>query len=92
MKILEPHHDGSQLYVSNSAPKIGDSIEIKVRVPAKDQCTRIFIRFFHDGEPRTLEMKIKKKFPHEIWWSAQLQILNTITHYRFQLVDLKSYR
>jgi alpha-glucosidase len=92
MKILEPHHDGSQLYVSNSAPKIGDSIEIKVRVPAKDQCTRIFIRFFHDGEPRTLEMKIKKKFPHEIWWSAQLQILNTITHYRFQLVDSKSYR
>ena len=41
MKILEPHHDGSELYVSNSAPKIGDSIEIRVRVPVKDKCTRI---------------------------------------------------
>ena len=92
MKILEPHHDGSELYVSNSAPKIGDSVEIKVRVPAKDKCTRIFIRFFHDGEPRTLEMKRAKKFAHEQWWSVELQILNTVTHYRFQLVDSKSYR
>lgn len=92
MKILEPHHDGSQLYVSNSAPNIGDSIEIKVRVPAKDKCTRIFIRFFHDGEPRTLEMKRAKKFAHEQWWAVELQILNTTTHYRFQLVDSKSYR
>lgn len=92
MKILEPHHDGSELYVSNSAPKIGYSVEIKVRVPAKDKCTRIFIRFFHDGEPRTLEMKRAKKFAHEQWWSVELQILNTVTHYRFQLVDSKSYR
>jgi alpha-glucosidase len=92
MKILEPHHDGSELYVSNSAPKIGESVEIKVRVPAKDKCTRIFIRFFHDGEPRTLEMKKAKKLPHEQWWTIDLQILNTTTHYRFQLVDPKSYR
>jgi alpha-glucosidase len=92
MKILEPHHDGSELYVSNSAPKIGDSVEIKIRVPAKDKCTRIFIRFFHDGEPRTLEMKRAKKFAHEQWWTVELQILNTTTHYRFQLVDSKSYR
>jgi len=92
MKILEPHHDGSELYVSNSAPKIGESVEIKVRVPAKDKCTRIFIRFFHDGEPRTLEMKKAKKLPHEQWWTVDLQILNTTTHYRFQLVDPKSYR
>ena len=92
MKILEPHHDGSELYVSNSAPKIGESVEIKVRVPAKDKCTRIFIRFFHDGEPRTLEMKRVKKLKHETWWSVELQILNTTTHYRFQLVDPKSYR
>ena len=92
MKILEPHHDGSQLYVSNSAPKIGESVELKVRIPAKDKTTRVFVRFFHDGEPRTLEMKRGKKVAHEIWWSCQLQILNTVTHYRFQLVDAKSYR
>jgi alpha-glucosidase len=92
MKIFEPHHDGSQLYVSNSAPNIGESVELSLRVPVKDIANRVFIRFFHDGEPRTLEMKVKKKFPHEIWWSAQLQIINTVTHYRFQLVDTKSYR
>ena len=92
MKIFEPHHDGSELYVSNSAPHIGESVELSLRVPIKDKSSRVFVRFFHDGEPRTLEMKIKNKYPHEIWWSAQLQILNTVTHYRFQLVDTKSYR
>lgn len=92
MKIFEPHHDGSQLYVSNSAPKIGESVELRVRIPLKDKTARVFVRFFHDGEPRTLEMKREKKTSHEVWWSCQLQILNTITHYRFQLVDSKSYR
>jgi len=92
MRILEPHHDGSQLYVSNSAPKIGESVGLRVRIPAKDRTTRVFVRFFHDGEPRTLEMKREKKLSHEVWWNCQLQILNTVTHYRFQLVDAKSYR
>lgn len=92
MKIIEPHHDGSELYVSNSAPKIGELVQIRLRVPAKDKLTRSFIRFFHDGEPRTLEMKRAKKFSHEQWWTVDLQILNTTTHYRFQLVDAKSYR
>ena len=59
MKIFEPHHDGSELYVSNSAPHIGESVELSLRVPIKDKSSRVFVRFFHDGEPRTLEMKIK---------------------------------
>jgi alpha-glucosidase len=37
-------------------------------------------------------MKKAKKLPHEQWWTVDLQILNITTHYRFQLVDLKSYR
>ena len=31
--IREPHHDGSPLYVSNSAPALGESVRVRVRVP-----------------------------------------------------------
>ena len=29
----KPHHDGSDLYISNSAPVIGEKITLKVGVP-----------------------------------------------------------
>jgi alpha-glucosidase len=92
MNLLEAHHDGSELYVSNAAPKIGDSVKLKVRVPAKDKPIKVFVRLFHDGEPRTFEMKKTKTGKSESWWSIDIVIENTTTHYRFMLVDKKSYR
>jgi hypothetical protein len=29
-----PHHDGSPLYVSNLAPALGDTVRVRLRVPA----------------------------------------------------------
>jgi alpha-glucosidase len=92
MNLLEAHHDGSELYVSNSAPKIGDSVKLKVRVPANDKPIKVFVRLFHDGEPRTFEMKKTKTGKSESWWSIDIVIENTTTHYRFMLVDKGSYR
>ena len=92
MNILRAHHDGSDLYVSNAAPKIGDVVELKVRVPKNDKPEKIFVRLFHDGEPRTFEAKKVKTTKVETWWSVSIEIMNTTTHYRFMLVDKKSYR
>ena len=39
-----PHHDGSDLYVSNSAPKIGDNLTLKVRVPKGYTFDEAYIR------------------------------------------------
>jgi alpha-glucosidase len=50
---LFPHHDGSSLYVSDSAPSIGDSITLKVRVPNSYHFEKGFIRVYEDGEPRS---------------------------------------
>lgn len=90
--FLSPHHDGSDLYVSNSAPHIGDHVELKVRVPKGDKATRIWVRLFHDGEPRTFELKKGKSNTVETWWSVSIEILNSVTHYRFLLVDKGTYR
>ena len=53
---LTPHHDGSDLYVSNSAPKIGDKVTLKVRVPNGYTFTEAYIRIYEDAEPRTYKL------------------------------------
>ena len=92
MNILRAHHDGSELYVSNAAPKIGEYVELKVRIPKSDKPEKIFVRLFHDGEPRTFELKKGKSTKVETWWSVSIEIMNAITHYRFMLVDKGGYR
>lgn len=86
MEFLYPHHDGSELYVSDIAPKIGEKVELKVRIPLKYSPDKVFIRFFHDGEPRTLELKSYKQEISESWWKVKVEILNPIFHYRFLMV------
>ena len=90
MKLI-PHHDGSELYVSNSAPRIGDKVEFRVRVPKKIKVDQLHIRFFHDGEPRTREAKLVKKNSVESWWSVKVEVINSTFHYRFMLVDKGNY-
>ena len=90
--LLFPHHDGSDLYVSDSAPKISDKIELKVRIPKGDKAHKVFVRLFHDGEPRTFELQKGRSGAHETWWKLEIEILNPVTNYRFLLLDKVNYR
>lgn len=89
---LFPHHDGSDLYVSNSAPAVGERINLRIRIPNGDKVLKVWVRLFHDGEPRTFELKRGRTGAHETWWSVEVEILNPVTHYRFLLVDKGHYR
>ncbi|MDP1712618.1 MAG: glycoside hydrolase family 13 protein [Candidatus Nanopelagicaceae bacterium] len=91
-KLLSPHHDGSDLYVSNSAPILGEKVKLRVRVPKGDKVLKVWVRLFHDGEPRTFELKQGRPGTYETWWSVEIEILNPVTHYRFLLVDKGTYR
>ena len=86
-----PHHDGSELYVSNDAPSIGDSVTLKVRVPHTYTFEKAFIRLYHDGEPRSFELKAGKKGDVETWWSIRVAIENISTLYRFVFVAEGKY-
>jgi alpha-glucosidase len=88
---LIPHHDGSALYVSNSAPKIGDVVEFKIRIPSTLKPDQVHIRFFHDGEPRTREAKKKSTNKVESWWNVKVDVINPVFHYRFMLVEKGNY-
>jgi len=86
-----PHHDGSDLYVSNSAPKIGDKVTLKVRVPNDYIFEKAMLRIYHDGEPRIFEMKLAKRGVVESWYQATVEILNLQNSYRFAFIGHGKY-
>lgn len=86
-----PHHDGSDLYVSNSAPAIGDSVTLKVRVPNDYLFEKAMLRIYHDGEPRIFEMKLSSKTEVESWYQVKVQILNLQSSYRFAFIGRGKY-
>ena len=81
--LLEPHHDGSELFVSNAAPKLGEKVTFKVRVPNSYKFKDAVIRYYHDGEPRTAHLKKIKSNKVESWWGITIPIINYQTRYRF---------
>lgn len=86
-----PHHDGSDLYVSNSAPKIGDKVTLKVRVPKGYTFDEAYIRLYQDAEPRTHKLEEKSSSKSERWFEVKIQIINIHTIYRFVFVGENKY-
>ena len=86
-----PHHDGSDLYVSNSAPKIGDKVTLKVRVPKGYTFDEAYIRLYEDAEPRTYKLDEKSSSKTELWFEVKIQITNIHTIYRFVFVGENKY-
>ena len=89
--LLFPHHDGSELYVSDMAPKVGDKVVLRVRVPKSYTFAKSFVRLYHDGEPRSFELSLEKSGQTESWWSVKVKIENLSTQYRFVFVDIDKY-
>ncbi len=88
---LFAHHDGSEIYLSNSAPVIGEEVEFRFRVSNDVTLDRAMIRAYHDGEPRTFEMSIVASDLAETWWSVTIPIFNPVMPYRFFLIKGKDY-
>jgi len=79
------------LYVSNSAPKVGDKVVLRVRIPNSYTFAKSFVRLYHDGEPRSFELALEKSGRTESWWSVKVKIENLSTSYRFVFVDVDKY-
>lgn len=86
-----PHHDGSHLYVSNSAPKINEKVTLKLRVPNDYLFERVMLRFYHDNEPRTFNMKLVYESTKESWYEVSVVILNLQNFYRFVFIGKGKY-
>ncbi|MCP2325510.1 alpha-glucosidase [Hamadaea flava] len=77
--IDQPHHDGSPLYVSTARPALGETVTLRVRVPAASRVREVWLRGTPDGEPRFLPVR-----HHEgEWWVIHYEVRNPVTNYRF---------
>ena len=83
---MRPHHDGSELYVSDPAPALGDTVSVFVRVPRGTGVSRVHLRWVRDGEPVFASAAVDRRDHRgDTWWRAELPAHNPVTRYRFLL-------
>lgn len=85
------HHDGSALYLSDPEPDLGDTVEVRVRVPRTAGVTEVFARSTPDGEPHFTRGVRDGQDEHETWWRVPLPLHNPVAHYRFLLTGPNRY-
>ncbi len=81
------HHDGSERYVSDLYPRLGDTVRLRLRVAAGAPVRRVLVRIFPDGEQFFVPMEaqpLAEGSPSR-WWEADLFINEPVVHYRFVL-------
>lgn len=81
-----PHHDGSRRYVSNLAPRLGDLVDVLVRVPLESEVERVHVRTTPDGETAFAPGRLVRTTVTDAWWKVRLACHNPVTNYRFLLV------
>ncbi|HZE51163.1 MAG TPA: hypothetical protein VE074_16440, partial [Jatrophihabitantaceae bacterium] len=65
-----PHHDGSELYVSDPTPSLDDTVDVFVRVPRGLDVRALHVRTTPDADPSFAEATIDRQDAHEVWWRA----------------------
>ncbi len=84
MTLGRPHHDPSPLYVSNLHPELGETVTLRLRVPAGYSLSRVFLRFLCDGEGTSLEASlVSTASTGETWWSIEVPMVNDTLQYRW---------
>lgn len=79
------HHDGSDLYVSNPTPRLGETVELRLRVHPQAPLKRAFLRTFPDGEQSFRPLEPGPSEMAARWWRVQVEISQPVLHYRFLL-------
>ena len=84
---LQPHHDGSQLYVANQKPQVGDKVKLRIRVHSSMGKLKLLVARQSDSGEGFLTPKFKPLMHRHgwDWYEGQITIFNPETHYRFYL-------
>ena len=82
-----PHHDGSPLFVSDDAPALGDTVAVRLRVPAGYGPLRaVRTRSNPDHEPEWTDAVLLGAADGWDWWEAPIHVRNPRHGYRWQLL------
>ena len=83
--LAQPHHDGSSLYVSSSAPALGETVQVYLRVPHDAEVQDVYVRTTPDAEPLFVQAERDRSDEVDTWFRADLVVHNPVTTYRFML-------
>lgn len=81
----QPHHDGSALYVSTQAPRLGERVTLRLRVPAGYPIDHAWVRSTPDAEPHFDAAVIEAADEFATWWRAEVLVANPVVRYRWLL-------
>lgn len=84
---LQPHHDGSALYVLNQKPQLGDSVKLRVRIhDAIGKVAEVRAMFSESGELfPTPKAKVVKREGRWAWYECAITMHNPYMNYRFSI-------
>ncbi|MEP7332713.1 MAG: glycoside hydrolase family 13 protein [Terracoccus sp.] len=80
-----PHHDGSERYVSNQRPRLGDVVDLLLRVPLENDVDAVHVRASPDAEQEFVAAELVLTTAVDAWWVASVTCHNPVTNYRFLL-------
>ena len=80
------HHDSSEMYLSDITPRIGDEVEIRIRVPVEADLRSLYLRSRPDGEWKRIPMEKSSTVGWYDWWSARLPITMHHNNYCFKFL------
>jgi len=88
---LQPHHDGSALYISNQRPELLDKVKVRIRIHTSiGKLKQVLIRQSDSGE--LFMTPALKPLVHRHgwdWYEGAITILNPEVHYRFYIETQK---
>lgn len=81
---MQPHHDGSVLYVKNQSPRLGEHVSVLARIPADwTDVTGVHVRSLRDAEPHYDTATQKHDDGTWLWYEASVTATNPSTKYRW---------
>jgi alpha-glucosidase len=85
---LQPHHDGSALYVLNQKPKLHDKVKVRLRVHSSlGKLAQVLVRQSENGEAFfQAPAKVVKTEGEWSWYQAEITMYNPQINYRWCFV------
>ena len=78
------HHDGGKSYVSNTRPRLGETVMITLRSVSGCSIDRVFLRHAPDGEQHLIDMKPERVGALTLW-RAELVVREPVVGYYFMI-------
>lgn len=80
------YSDGSELFVSNPHPTLGETVTVRLRVYADAPVRHVFLRCAPNGGERVLHMEPEETLHGLTYYAVELPITENRMHYHFYLV------